>query len=84
MAKKEWHSSEDTEVYHNNKDCNTGNNIEKENMETGKGDHRLCAECARNNRNHNLLGIFAAYYALRQLVETRFTGLDEAGMQELK
>lgn len=30
------------------------------------------------------LGIFAAYYALRQLIETRFTGLDEAGMQELK
>ena len=31
-----------------------------------------------------VLGIFAAYYALRQLVETRFVGLDEAGMQELK
>lgn len=31
-----------------------------------------------------VLGIFAAYYALRQLVETRFTNLDEAGMQELK
>lgn len=31
-----------------------------------------------------ILGIFAAYYALRQLVETRFTKLDEAGMQELK
>lgn len=29
-----------------------------------------------------VLGIFAAYYALRQLVETRFTGLDEAAMQE--
>ncbi len=31
-----------------------------------------------------VLGIFAAYYALRQLVETRFTGLDAAGMQELR
>jgi len=31
-----------------------------------------------------ILGIFAAYYALRQLVETRFTGLDEAGMQEIR
>lgn len=31
-----------------------------------------------------ILGIFAAYYALRQLVETRFIGLDEAGNQELK
>lgn len=31
-----------------------------------------------------VLGIFAAYYALRQLVETRYTGLDQAGMQELQ
>lgn len=31
-----------------------------------------------------VLGIFAAYYALRQLVETRFIGLDEAGLQEMK
>src|SRR3989344_3526973 len=31
-----------------------------------------------------VLGILAAYYALRQLVETRFINLDEAGMRELK
>ena len=31
-----------------------------------------------------LLAIFAAYYALRQLVETRFNSLDELGMRELK
>lgn len=31
-----------------------------------------------------VLGILAAYYALRQLVETRFINLDEAAMQELK
>lgn len=31
-----------------------------------------------------VLGIFAAYYALRQLVETRFISLDEAGTQEIK
>ena len=31
-----------------------------------------------------VLGILAAYYALRQLVEARFTGLDEGGLQELK
>jgi hypothetical protein len=31
-----------------------------------------------------VLGIFAAYYALRQLVETRFNGLDEAAMVELQ
>ncbi len=30
------------------------------------------------------LGVFAAYYALRQLVETRFNVLDETAMQELK
>ncbi len=30
-----------------------------------------------------LLGIFAAYYALRQLVETRFISLDEAAAQAL-
>jgi len=31
-----------------------------------------------------VLGILAAYYALRQLVETRFINLDEAATQELK
>jgi hypothetical protein len=31
-----------------------------------------------------VLGVFAAYYALRQLVETRFNSLDESGMHELK
>lgn len=31
-----------------------------------------------------VLGIFAAYYALRQLVETRFTSLDEAGSREIE
>ena len=31
-----------------------------------------------------LLAILATYYALRQLVETRFTSLDEAGTQEIK
>lgn len=31
-----------------------------------------------------ILGIFAAYYALRQLVETRLTSLDQAGSQALE
>lgn len=53
MGKKEWHTDEDTEVYHNNKDCNTGNNIEDENYVSGKGGNRLCSECARNNRDHS-------------------------------
>ena len=51
MAKKKpWHSSEpEAKVYHNNTDCNTGNNIERENLEKGKGDHRECKECKRLN-----------------------------------
>ncbi len=31
-----------------------------------------------------ILGIFATYYALRQLVETRFATLDQSAMQELQ
>lgn len=31
-----------------------------------------------------ILAIFAAYYALRQLVETRFIGLDQSAMADLK
>jgi hypothetical protein len=34
-------------VYHNNDDCNTGNNIETENRRAGTGDKELCKECAR-------------------------------------
>jgi len=49
MAKaKPWHSDEpEAKVYHNNTDCNTGNNIERENEEGGKGGKRLCKECKR-------------------------------------
>lgn len=46
--RKPWHSNEpDAKVYHDNHDCNTGNNIEKENVEKGKGGHRKCKECDR-------------------------------------
>lgn len=49
MARKSpWHSSEPgTQVYHDNTDCNTGNNIERENVRQGTGGHRLCEECKR-------------------------------------
>lgn len=50
MAKKNpWHSTEpEAEVYHKDSDCNTGNNIEKENYESGEGSgNRLCRECKR-------------------------------------
>lgn len=47
MSKKApWHSDE-SDVYHNDSDCNTGNNIEKENLERGSGGRRLCKECKR-------------------------------------
>ena len=35
------------EVYHDNTECNTGNNIERENRRPGTGGKRRCAECAR-------------------------------------
>ncbi|HEX8422609.1 MAG TPA: DUF4926 domain-containing protein [Pyrinomonadaceae bacterium] len=36
-------------VYHNNPDCNTGNNIEIEFLRQGTGDKPLCQECAHRN-----------------------------------
>ena len=41
-----WHSS-DSEVYHNNPNCQTGNSIEAENVRQGTGNKRLCRECER-------------------------------------
>lgn len=47
MAKKApWHSTLQ-DVYHDNTECNTGNNIERENLQSGKGGKRRCRECAR-------------------------------------
>jgi hypothetical protein len=43
-----WHSVK-TEVYHNNAECRTGNNIEAENRKFGSGGKPLCKECARLN-----------------------------------
>jgi len=43
-----WHSV-NSNVYHNNTNCNTGNNIEVEYRKPGKGGNRLCKECARLN-----------------------------------
>lgn len=49
MPKKSpWHSIKQS-VHHNNTECNTGNNIEKENLRSGTGGKRLCDECARLN-----------------------------------
>lgn len=34
------------QVHHNNSNCNTGNNIERENRQSGTGGKPLCQECA--------------------------------------
>jgi len=43
-----WNSSK-TDVHHNNSNCNTGNNIERENRRDGTGGKPLCKECAALN-----------------------------------
>lgn len=46
MSKKSpWYSVKE-DVHHDNTNCNTGNNIEKENLRQGTGGHPLCKECA--------------------------------------
>ena len=44
-----WHST-NSDVYHNNPNCNTGNNIESENYRNGKGGKSLCKECKSLNQ----------------------------------
>ena len=46
MTTSPWHSIKQF-VHHNNTDCNTGNNIERENRCSGTGGKPLCSECAR-------------------------------------
>ena len=49
MAKKApWHSVK-SDVYHDDTDCNTGNNIERENLRSGTGGKPKCSECKRLN-----------------------------------
>lgn len=43
-----WHSA-NSEVYHNNPNCQTGNNIDPENVRQGTGNKSLCGECERLN-----------------------------------
>lgn len=50
MPKKSpWHSIKQP-VHHNNTNCNTGNNIEKENLREGTGGKPLCKECENLNQ----------------------------------
>ena len=43
-----WHSP-NSDVYHNNPSCQTGNSIAPENVRQGTGDKSLCGECERLN-----------------------------------
>jgi MIP family channel proteins len=44
-----WHSV-NSDIYHDNPNCQTGNRIDPENIRRGTGGNRLCEECARLNR----------------------------------
>ena len=54
-----WHSV-NSEVYHNNPNCQTGSSIEPENILRGTGDKRLREECERLNRAGGPVGDFLA------------------------
>jgi MIP family channel proteins len=41
-----WHSV-NSDIYHDNPDCQTGGSIDPENIRQGTGGKRLCEECAR-------------------------------------
>ncbi len=43
-----WHSV-NSEVYHNNPNCQTGNSIAPENVQQGTGNKSLCGECEKLN-----------------------------------
>jgi hypothetical protein len=44
MRKSPWHSVKST-VHHVCTNCNTGNNIESENLRQGDGGKPMCEEC---------------------------------------
>ncbi len=41
-----WHAK-DSEVYHDNRNCTVGNNIETKNRRQGTGGKRLCKQCKK-------------------------------------
>ena len=43
-----WHSV-NSEVYHDNPSCQTGNSIAPENVRQGTGEKQLCGECEKLN-----------------------------------
>ncbi len=50
-----WHSV-NSDVYHNNPACQTGNSIAPENVRQGMGDKPLCKECERLNSGAGPVG----------------------------
>ena len=50
-----WHSA-NSEVYHNNRNCQTGNSIAPENVQQGTGGKPLCQECERLNSSGGPIG----------------------------
>ncbi len=55
VKRSSWHSIK-SGVYHNNFNCNTGNNIEKEHLKKGTGNKLLCLQCARLNKQGGSTG----------------------------
>jgi hypothetical protein len=50
-----WHSV-NSEVYHNNPNCQTGNSMNPENVQQGTGNKPLCGECERLNSSGGSVG----------------------------
>jgi hypothetical protein len=50
-----WHSV-NSEVYHNNPNCQTGNSMNPENVRQGTGGKPLCGECERLNKAGGTVG----------------------------
>jgi len=50
-----WHSA-NSDVYHNNPNCQTGHSIAAENVVQGTGGKALCEECERLNKSGGPVG----------------------------
>ena len=50
-----WHSV-NSDVYHNNPNCQAGNSIDSENVQQGTGNKPLCGECERLNSSGGPVG----------------------------
>jgi hypothetical protein len=48
LKRSPWHSTQ-SNVYHDNTECNTGNSMDPENVRQGTGGKQLCEECQRLN-----------------------------------